>query len=187
MTILAWFGSRRLLRAAALLLALPMVMGVPTTAADAQSPPSVLDASALRAATALYDATDWAEAIRLLSAALASSPPDHPLARDARLLLARCQVKIGQPDLAKQEIHRILSRDRSWRPDERELPGEELAVILEAVREYRPKTGRRWPWYAAGAGALAVGVWLFWPDDESAPEPLPGPPGPPAGAARPRF
>jgi len=92
-------------------------------------------APALEEAQSLYDGAQFNEAITKIRSALATAQLTGADAFEARVLLARCLVKVGDRLEAKQAFKFVLRQQPGWRPDPNVVPPDEQEVFQLAQQE----------------------------------------------------
>lgn len=108
-----------------------------------------------------YDAGKFAEALVTLKDAIATGAVMGSNAIGARELLARCQVKTGNPAAARASFLEILRLDPQYRLDEVRTPPDEVEVFRQALTRFQAeqeKARQRIPasisaFYGLGSGA----------------------------------
>jgi hypothetical protein len=130
------------------------------------------DSTRLERGQRLYHYGHYEDAITLLADSSAS-----PLAPAEVELLGRSYVQIGEPEHGYATFTRLLDAAPAWRPDPRELGGDEQAVFDRARRDWRQAhpewvtheaelarlLAARRPWYRQrrvqlGAGLATAGI-----------------------------
>jgi hypothetical protein len=168
----------------------------PLTGALAQTPDD------LDRAREHYEFAEFDQALAILARVIDRPGQTPQRLRDAYVLQARCQVGLGNRNLAEDSFCEALALDPDWRPDPIFFPRSEVEVFESArtgcppvaatpeptVKPVQPapapKTAK--PWYmkpvvwAGAAAAVVVGVLVLGGgDDDEAGPPLPDPPPPP--------
>ena len=118
-------------------------------------------AGAVAQAQSQYDSGRFAEALTTLQNALAAGEVTGSDAIGARVLLARCQAKVGDVPAARKTFLQVLRLDPQFRLDEVSTPPDEVAVFREALRAFegeQAQASQRIPasitgFYGIGSGA----------------------------------
>ncbi len=92
-------------------------------------------APALEEAQSLYDNAQFSDAITKIRSALSTAQLAGADAFQARVLLARCLVKVGDRLEAKQAFKFVLRQQPGWRPDPNVVPPDEQEVFQLAQQE----------------------------------------------------
>lgn len=190
-------------RPALALLAMAAYLAVPGFGVGAVASAWAQTQDDLERAREHYEFAEFDQALALLNRVIARPGETPQRLRDAYVLQARCQVNLGNRNLAEDSFCEALALDRNWRPDPIFFPRTEIAVFESALAGCPaaapapepvvqpappPKAAAAKPWYAkpvawAGAAAAVVlAVVLLGggdDDDETVPESLPAPPDPP--------
>jgi hypothetical protein len=134
---------------------------------------AVSDSTRLERAQRLYHYGHFEDAVTLL----ADTTANPPLAPAEIEMLGRSYVRMGEPEHGYLAFTRLLDAAPGWRPDPRELGGDEQAVFARARRDWRQAhpewlvheadlaraLAARRPWYRQrrvqlGAGLATVGI-----------------------------
>jgi hypothetical protein len=118
-------------------------------------------AGAVAQAQSQYDSGRFADALTTLQNALAAGEVTGSDAIGARVLLARCQAKVGDVPAARKTFLQVLRQDPQFRLDEVSTPPDEVAVFREALRAFereQEQASQRIPaslagFYGIGSGA----------------------------------
>jgi len=126
-----------------------------------------------------YERAQFDQALVILTRLLARADEPAERLRDAHVLQARCQVGLGQRELAEDSFCEALALDADWRPDPIFYPPAEIEVFNAAqegcpapsVQPESEVTQSR-PWYmkpvvwAGGAAVILAAVLLSGGDDD---------------------
>lgn len=146
-----------------------------------------------------YEFAEFDQALGILARVIARPGETPQRLRDAYVLQARCQVGLGNRNLAEDSFCEALALDPDWRPDPIFFPRSEVEVFESArvgcpppapveptpVVQPAPAPAAAKPWYlkpvvwAGAAGAVILAVVLLGGDDDDEPQTLPDPPPPP--------
>jgi len=161
----------------------PVPCALAAAPAKAPRPPSAATKPTARPATpslqrralGLYTQARYDEAVTLLYGPIDRGELKGEALRDARILMARCYVKKGLPDRAKDLFAQVIADDPAFVLTATDADAEELAVFQSAkapplaaatprVKLHEPNlgdTGRSGSWLSRHkliAGVIAVGV-----------------------------
>jgi pentatricopeptide repeat protein len=168
-----------------------------------QSTPNASEA--IQRAQEYYDQSSFEAAIELLQDALTKGSAKAAETQAARELLARCYVKSGKSDKAREVFKGLLKDESNYAPDPVRVPPDELAVFEEARNEFKNEALRQSTQMAGGeagpaeskpiykrwylwAGVAAAGVLVYLllkdppPDEETVLPDFPNPPAAPSAA-----
>jgi hypothetical protein len=182
------------------LLVLLTYLSAPGLGAGTVSSARAQTADDLERAREHYEFAEFDQALALLAWAIALPDETPQRLRDAYVLQARCQVGLGNRNLAEDSFCEALALDPDWRPDPIFFPRSELEVFESArvgcppptpvepapVVRPAPAPATAKAWYqkpvvwAAAAGAVILAVVLLGGGDDDPPQTLPDPPPPPA-------
>lgn len=127
-------GTRRALGLACLVL-LATATALAPAVALAQSP-------TVAQAQQQYDEGKFADALATVQGALSSGAVTGSDAVAARVLLGRCQAKVGDVPGARKTFLRVLHEDPQFRLDEVRTPPDEVAVFRDALRIFQEEQAR---------------------------------------------
>ncbi len=115
--------------------------------------------AAIETARAQYERAQYDEAIKTLDEPLQQGTLKGADLQTAEALTARCYVKKGMPEVAKEHFKKIMRADCKWTLDARLVPTDEYAVYQD-VRGELPVCGDKGKsktlWYVVAGAAVVI-------------------------------
>jgi len=166
---------------ASVLSALQVLLPAVTAYAQSSTPESVLG-DGRRA----FDRARFSEAIEILRAPVEGGAFSGRDLLEAREILARSHIKLGDPSAAVRYFRDNLNQDPNYRPDSEIVPPDEIEVFELAQSEPRDEgsSGSWWKsWYVITGAVVGLGgvLYAILKTDSEEDGPLPVPPDPPTG------
>jgi pentatricopeptide repeat protein len=152
-------------RSAPTWLGLFIILFTPLSARGQVQPP-LNSSEAIQRAQEYYDQSSFEVAVELLQDALTKGIVNAAETQAASELLARCYVKSGKPDKAREVFKELLKDESNYTPDPVRVPPDEMAVFEEARNEFKSEALRKSTQMAGGAGQdeskPIYKRWYFW-------------------------